>query len=60
MYISGASLLYIVDKGTRFQAGRWLQDISTQAYMDILQMCWIDSYLGPLDLIMYDTGKNFY
>ena len=22
-------------------------------------MCWIDSYLGPLDLITYDAGKNF-
>jgi hypothetical protein len=22
-------------------------------------MCWIDTYLGPLDLIMSDVGKNF-
>jgi hypothetical protein len=22
-------------------------------------MCWIDSYLGPLDLITSDAGKNF-
>jgi hypothetical protein len=22
-------------------------------------MCWIDIYLGPLDIITYNTGKNF-
>jgi len=22
-------------------------------------MCWINTYLGPLDVITYNTGKNF-
>src|SRR6266702_6586022 len=22
-------------------------------------MCWINTYLGPLDIIIYNTGKNF-
>ena len=22
-------------------------------------MCWIDTYLGPPDIITYDVGKNF-
>ena len=22
-------------------------------------MCWINTYLGPLDLVIYDVGKNF-
>jgi len=22
-------------------------------------VCWIDTYLGPLDVIAYDVGKNF-
>ena len=22
-------------------------------------MCWIDTYLGPLDIIIYNVGKNF-
>jgi hypothetical protein len=30
MYISGSPLLHIVDEGTRFQAGRWLRDISAK------------------------------
>ena len=59
MYISGAPLLHIVDEGTRFQAGRWLQDISAKHTWDVLRMCWIDSYLRPPDLITYDAGKNF-
>jgi hypothetical protein len=34
MYIDGAPLLHIVDKGTRFQAGRWLQNISAKHTWD--------------------------
>ena len=59
MYISGKPLLYIVDKATRFQTGRWLQDISARHTWDVLRMCWIDTYLGPPDLIAHDAGKNF-
>jgi hypothetical protein len=25
----------------------------------MLQICWIDTYLGPPDLITHDAGKNF-
>src|SRR5271155_480832 len=59
MYISGSPLLHIVDEGTRFQAGRWLQNISAKHTWDVLRMCWIDTYLGPPDLITHDAGKNF-
>jgi hypothetical protein len=59
MYISRNLLLHIVDKGTCYQAGRWLQNISTKHTWDILQMCWIDIYLGLPDIITYDAGKNF-
>ena len=59
MYISGSPLLHVVDEVTRFQAGRWLRDISAKHTWDILRMYWIDSYLGLLDLITTDAGKNF-
>jgi hypothetical protein len=59
MYISGALLLHIVDEGTRFQAGRWLQNVSAKHTWDVLRTCWIDTYLGPPDLITHDAGKNF-
>jgi hypothetical protein len=26
---------------------------------DILRIYWVDTYLGPLDNIIYNTGKNF-
>src|SRR5271156_2353543 len=51
MYISGSPLLHVVDEGTRFQAGRWLENISAKHTWDVLRMCWIDTYLGPPDLI---------
>jgi len=59
MYISGSPLLHVVDEGTRFQAGRWLQNISAKHTWDVLRMCWIDTYLGPPDLVAHDAGKNF-
>jgi hypothetical protein len=39
IYISRQPLLYIVDEGTRFQAGRWLKNISAKHTWDILRMC---------------------
>lgn len=59
MYINNSPVLHIVDEATRFQAGRWLQDISAKHTWDILRMCWIDTYLGPPDQITHDAGKNF-
>ena len=26
---------------------------------ETLKLCWIDTYLGPLDIVVYDAGKNF-
>ena len=59
MYISSNPILHVVDEATRFQAGRWLQNISARHTWDILRTCWIDTYLGPPDLIVHDAGKNF-
>jgi hypothetical protein len=58
-YIDGKPVLHIVDKGTRYQAGKWLQNISAKHTWDTLKMCWIDTYLGPPDQITTDAGKNF-
>ena len=59
MYISGSPILHIVDEATRFQAGRWLLNISAKHTWETLQACWIDTYLGPPDCITTDAGKNF-
>lgn len=59
LYIEGKSVLHLVDKATRFHAGRWLKDISTKHVWDQLRACWIDTYLGPPDIILADVGKQF-
>ena len=59
MYIHSDPVLHIVDEATRFQAGRWLKDISARHIWDQLRSCWIDTYLGPPDLISADAGKQF-
>ena len=45
--------------GTRYQAGRWLTNISAKHIWDALRACWIDTYLGPPDQIITDARKNF-
>ena len=59
MYITNKAVLHIVDEATGFQAARWLQNISTKHVWDVLRMCWIDTYIGPPDIITHDAGKNF-
>lgn len=59
MYINGNPVLHVIDEATRFQAARWLPNISSQATWDALRLCWIDIYVGPPDQITHDAGSNF-
>ena len=59
MYIEGKPVLHLVDDATRFQAGRWLKNVSAQQIWDQLRLCWIDTYLGPPDLVTANAGKQF-
>jgi hypothetical protein len=59
MYIDSSPILHIIDEATRFQAARWLQNISAKHTWDMLRACWIDTYVGPPDYITTDAGKNF-
>lgn len=59
LYIEGEPVLHLVDEVTCFQAGRWLKDISAKHVWDQLRACWIDTYLGPPDIISADAGKHF-
>lgn len=58
-YLEGKPTLHIVDEGTRFNAARFLKEISAEHTWETLKMCWIDTYLGPPDHITTDAGKNF-
>ena len=59
MYINGKPILHVVDEETRYQAGRWLPNISAKQTWETLRLCWIDTYLGPPEYITHDAGKNF-
>lgn len=59
MYIDNSPILHVVDEATRYQAAKWLQNISSKHTWDVLRLCWIDCYLGPPDFIRHDAGKNF-
>jgi hypothetical protein len=59
MYINASPILHVVDEATRFQAARWLQNMTSQHVWNALRACWIDVYLGPPDIINHDAGTNF-
>ena len=59
MYIDGDPVLHVVDEATRFQAARWLRNLSAKHTWETLRHCWIDTYTGPPDYIFHDAGKNF-
>lgn len=59
MYIDNSPILHVVDESTRFQAAKWLANITAKHTWDTLRLCWIDVYLGPPDYIHHDAGKNF-
>ncbi|KHJ31224.1 hypothetical protein EV44_g3699 [Erysiphe necator] len=59
MYIEGKEVLHIVDEATRFQAARWLDNVTSKHVWDTLRQCWIDTYVGPPDYILHDAGKTF-
>jgi hypothetical protein len=59
MYIDGSPVLHVINKATRFQAARWLQNISAKHTWDTLRLCWIDTYIGPPGYITHDAGITF-
>ncbi len=59
MYIEKSSILHVVDEATRFQAIKWLQNISAKHTWKMLRLCWIDVYLKSSDHILHDADKNF-
>ena len=58
-YLDGQPVLHLIDSATAFGAARFLKDISARTTWNTLRACWIDTYLGPPDMIIHDAGKNF-
>ena len=59
MYITNKAVLYIVNEAIGFQAIKWLQNISIKYIQDVLRIYQINTYIRPLDIIIYNTKKNF-
>jgi hypothetical protein len=59
LYLDRKPVLQVVDSTTAFTAARFLKDMSARTTWDTLRACWIDTYLGPPDMIVHDAGKNF-
>lgn len=59
MYLDGDPVLHLVDSATFFQAARFLKSLSAKDTWEALRAAWIDTYLGPPNLISHDAGTNF-
>ncbi|KAI0994550.1 hypothetical protein K3495_g13633 [Podosphaera aphanis] len=59
MYISGNPASHVIDEATRFQAAKWLPNMTALAAWNAIRQCWIDVYIGPPDIIALDSGTNF-
>jgi len=59
MYLVKRPVLHVVDAATAFQAGRFLRSMSAKDAWEALRECWIDTYLGPPDVVTHDAGTNF-
>ena len=59
MYIDGDPVLHVVDEATRYQAARFLPNMTAQTTWEALRLAWIDVYIGPPDMCVHDAGTNF-
>ncbi len=53
------SVLHLINQTIRFQANRWLKDISARHIWDESRTCWIDTYLRSSDVITTNADKQF-
>ena len=59
IYINRKPVLYIIDNAIVFQAAKFLYNIEAIIVWEVLQLCWLNIYIGPPDIIVYNTGMNF-
>ena len=59
MYLDEKPVLHVIDVGTSFQGATFLREMSAKVTWEALRRIWIDTYLGPPDIITHDAGTNF-
>jgi hypothetical protein len=57
--VDNKSVLHIMNETIRFQADKWLKNISTRHVWNQLRACWIDTYLRSSDVIIANVDKQF-
>ena len=58
MYLDGSPVLHIVDSATGYGAGGFLNNMTAKHVWDMVRYHWVDTYLGPPDVIVVDAGTN--
>jgi hypothetical protein len=59
MYVENNFILHVIDKATRFQVAKWLQNVSAKHTWNMLCLCSIDVYFDSSNYILHDADKNF-
>jgi hypothetical protein len=59
IYINGKFVLYIINEITLFQTARFLANMQARTIWNIFKAMWIDTYIGPPNIMVTDAGKNF-
>ena len=59
MYINKKPVLYVVNSVTVFQAAKFLHNIIATIVWEALQLCWLNIYTNPSDIIVHNAGTNF-
>jgi hypothetical protein len=59
MYINKKPVLHAVNKAIAFQTARFLQNLQARTAWNTLRFIWIDTYVGPSDVIITSAGTNF-
>jgi hypothetical protein len=59
IYISDKLVLYAINEVILFQAAKFLADIQARTIWNIFKAIWIDTYIGPLNIMVTNAGKNF-
>jgi hypothetical protein len=59
IYINKKPALQAINKATAFQAAKFLQNLQARTAWNVFRFIWIDTYVGPPNVIITNAGTNF-
>jgi hypothetical protein len=59
IYINGKPVLHAINEAIAFQAAKFLQNLQAKTIWNTLRAIWINTYVGPSDVIATNVGTNF-